>query len=85
MDTKRFIWLDIINDICSDGLRNSDLIVKKICSFLRQNFSSKFRNTGKVIPFIFDGANMSMQKGAASIFVNCQQQLVNSENKIPFS
>ena len=46
-----------------DRLRNSDLVVKKMLSFLPQTVCSKFRNTGKINPFVFDreGANMSLK------------------------
>ena len=62
-----FCWKSyfILVDICSEGLnrlRNSDLIVKNICGFIRQNVSSKFCNTGKLIPFVFAGANMVLKK-----------------------
>ena len=61
-------------DICSDSLnrrRNSDLVVKKSYSFLRQNASSKFRDNEKLIPFAFEGANMSvkMRKRSDSISI----------------
>ena len=51
-------------DICSDGhvlnrLRNPDLVVKKIYRFLRQNVSSKFRNTGKLNSFCFRRGNFT--------------------------
>ena len=41
-------------------LRNSDLVLKKMLSLLRQNISSKFRYTGKVTPFVFGGTNISI-------------------------
>ena len=53
-----YFWF-ISVDICSDGLnllRNSDLFMKKIYSFLRQNVSSKFL-TLENYSFRFEGAN----------------------------
>ena len=56
-------WIQIINQghptvhsvdiLILNQLRNSDLVVRKNYSFLRQNFSSQFRNTGKLgfLPF----------------------------------
>ena len=41
--------------ICKEDvnrLGNSNLVVNKIC-FLEQNVCSKFRNTGKLISFVF--------------------------------
>lgn len=59
--SRRFISVDI----CSEGhncLSNSDLVsdlvVEKLYSFLQQIISSKFCNTGKLIPFIFEGKYM---------------------------
>ena len=56
--TQRFISVEICSGL--NRLRlNSDLVVtEKIYSFLRQNASSKFRNTRKLIPFVFEQANM---------------------------
>lgn len=39
----------------------SDLVVKKNSHFLGQNDSSKFRKTGKFIPFIFGEAQMPLK------------------------
>ena len=44
-----------------DIVRNSDLVVKKVCSSLRQNVGSKFRNAEKLIPFVFEGASTSLK------------------------
>ena len=35
--------------------------MNNICMFFRQEISSKFRNTGKLIPFVFKGVNMSLK------------------------
>ena len=48
-------WFISRVDICSDAfdrLTNSDLVVHKMYRFLRQNFSSKFRYTEKLIDVI---------------------------------
>ena len=44
-------------------------LVKEILGFLRQNVNSKFRNTGKLIPFVFGGENVVKNaKRSTSIF-----------------
>ena len=51
-------------DICSERLNrlgNSDFVKKKIQSLLPENVSSKFLNTGKIIPFVFGGENISIK------------------------
>ena len=55
------------------------LVVEKISRLFWKNDSSKLSNTGKLIPIVFGGANMTfqMQKRPAGIFVK-QRQLVNS-------
>ena len=48
--------------MCSDvnRLRNSDLVVKQIYNFSWQNVSSKVRNAGKLIPFVFKTVRVNM-------------------------
>ena len=63
--------------MCSEGLnnlRNSDLVLTEHLKFSSAKCQgrSKFHNTGKIIPFVFKGANMSLKNGekrSASIFV----------------
>ena len=71
-------------DIFLEGhsrFRNSDLALKKIYNFNRQNISSTFRNTGKLIPFVFRGANTGCMLLKMR---NKVKQLVNSGKKISF-
>ena len=69
-------------------LRNSGLVLKENLKFAsRKNVTSKFRNTGKLIPFVFEGAKMSLkfEKSGQLAFSKSQQQLVNSGNEIQFA
>lgn len=52
-------------------LRNSELVAKKTEVFFAKMSAQKFREARKLIPFVFEDANMSskMPKRAASIFV----------------
>ena len=62
-DTEWFIPVDVCSERLN-RLRNSDLDLTY--SFLWQNVCSKFRNTGKLIPFGFEGSkfvDMKAQKG----------------------
>ena len=64
--TQQFNSVDIfLNDL--NGLRNWEFVVKKICNFVQQNYSSKFHNTGKLINFVFAEANtlLKMRKEAS--------------------
>ena len=56
-DTQRFFGGGYLFVLLSERLRNSNLIVKKIQSFLQQKVSSKFHNNGKLIPFVFGWAS----------------------------
>ena len=41
-------------------LRNSDLLVNEVYSFLRQIVSWRFRDTGKLVPFVFEDGKYSI-------------------------
>lgn len=72
-----FVALIITSWVCSVRLKFS----------FRKTVNSKFRNTEKLISFVFEGANMSFnsEKMTASIFVTLTyDNRVNSGNKIPF-
>ena len=62
-----------------------DLIANKIFTFLLENVSSKFRNTGKVVRFRRSKCIvLKCEKRSPTIFVFNQQQQVNSGNKSRF-
>ena len=51
----------ISGHIFSNRLRNSDLGVNKIYGFLPETENSKFHYTGKLVHFVFEGANTSLK------------------------
>ena len=51
--TNRFIFR-FSSERLQNRPRNTELVAKKICRFLRQNEAQNLiRNTGKLIPFVF--------------------------------